>query len=135
MSTLLRTLINSSQFLKITSLFFGYSLWVILSQQQVTSTTVEVPLCFNNTHGILIQNAPEKITIELKGKRKYLQAVDYKSLAAHINAQELNEETNIVTITEEQLLLPSCITVSMSTPVQINVKKLATTTKQVTDAS
>src|SRR5436190_12042377 len=96
----LKNLLQSKPSLFIISLFFGYSFWHIASTNQIITTTLTVPLCFNipDNYDII---APEKIDLTLKGKRIDLYTLDIQSLAAHITIDKLSDEKHGIIIKEK----------------------------------
>lgn len=112
----------SNIFLKSSSIIIGYLFWLLISDAYITNIWVEVPLCFyNNDQNIAIE-APEKIYVQLKGKRSRLYNLDKKSLAIHINAQDLKPALNSCKLTADHLFLPSGIILSDYCPGNLIIK-------------
>lgn len=106
----LKNLFFNSTVLKIVCLLCGYSFWYIASFNAVITAQITIPLSFiGTTHNYTI-DAPETITIILKGKRSDLYALDTHTLAAHINIDNFNPGKHGVIITEQHLFLPNTIT-------------------------
>src|SRR5580693_2934536 len=114
----LKYLLLNNAPLKIISLVLGYSFWHIATINQIITTTVTIPLCFNLAENYTI-NAPEKINITLKGKRSDLYTIDISSLAAHIDATKLSLGKHGILINEHNLFLPQTISVVCYKPSNI----------------
>lgn len=122
----------SNSFLKVSSLIIGYFFWVIIAQSRITSTWIKIPLICNTNETTTIQ-APESVMVEVKGKRSFLQCLDKKTLAAHINAQNLQPGTYTYILNSENIPLPSALMLTRSIPLNIAItvsKQLSTTDMQ-----
>ncbi len=117
---LLRSTVTSSIFLKATSLILGFLLWSTISNLFPRSIWIEVPVCFYNT-GSYKMRAPETINVELTGKRAYIKQINKDTIALHIDAQSLHSGDNLLTITQEMLLLPAAISVATVIPHKVIV--------------
>ncbi len=111
----LRTTFSSTLFLKATSLVIGFLLWSTINHLFTYSTWVTVPVCFYNSTDKLIQ-APESVAVELTGKRAHLRHIDKEALAVHLDASLLSPGTHKLSLSSEQLLLPSTISITTVIP-------------------
>ncbi len=123
MALRIKTVLLGNAPLKVFSLILGYALWYIIGNAMSTTASLNVPLSFYNVPENTKVNAPESITIQIRGKRSLLRALDTDRLAIHINAQELNEETNSITLTNNMLLLPETINLVHYSPSNIVVER------------
>jgi hypothetical protein len=91
--------------LKACAFILGFSFWYILGQFRPIELSYAVPLIFyeNKAHTL---EAPETVTVCLKGYKNDFYNLDLKELAVHLNADLLHEGKNFVQITEEHLFLP-----------------------------
>lgn len=95
--------------LKISALLFGYTFWYVFGQSHTSSAWITVPLCFYNVPKQTVIKGPETISLKIIGKRSELRLLDIDQLAIHINAEELTQGKNLLTITEKSILLPEPI--------------------------
>lgn len=119
--------------LKVISLILGYTLWHIFANSHTKSIDIQVPLCFYSVPENHTIKAPDTVTVCLTGKRTQLYALNKKSLAVHINAQNLTPGTVPIAITSESLFLPNTIKLVHYIPsnVQVTVKSVKTPKKEV----
>lgn len=108
--------------LKIMSIFFGVSLWYILSQQRNDSITVDVPICFYNTTPQVAINAPETIRISLYAKRSDLIALDFSQLAIHLDAKQLQKPSTNMYLESRHLFLPATIKLVDYSPAPVLIR-------------
>ncbi len=76
----LKTLLQSPIILKSSALIIGISLWSIISASYETTIEIKAPICFYNNDPELQINAPEEITLCIKGRRSLLK----NSLQSHL---------------------------------------------------
>ncbi len=112
-------LISNRILLKVCSFITGYLLWLMIAYHHAAIIHITVPLCFYNTHGKLLKNAPEKVTVVLRSTRNILAALDLEQLALHIDAQHLREGKQCLAIHRHHLLLPSQVTFLHTIPANI----------------
>lgn len=105
----LKNILWNNLTLKIMSLLLGYSFWVMISQTLPVTISLPVPLSFYNVAPDIKINAPETITITLRGKRAHLNHIDYGTIAFHIDGTTLQEGKNYIPLKAEQLFLPESI--------------------------
>jgi YbbR domain-containing protein len=111
-----------NSFLKVSSLIIGYLLWSVVADSYVTSIWVDVPLCFYNNDQAMCVEAPEMVNVQLKGRRAVLYNLDKKSLAIHINIQDLKPGLNPYTLTTKDLFLSPAITLGDYIPYKVIIK-------------
>jgi hypothetical protein len=95
--------------LKITALLFGYTFWYVFGQSHTSSAWITVPLCFYNVPKEVVIKGPETISLKIIAKRSDLRILypdHFDKLAIHINAEELTQGKNLLTLTEQSILLP-----------------------------
>jgi len=102
----LKTELFNNVTLKIVSCFLGYAIWLTIGQSHSTSMQISVPLCFYAMPENYAVNAPETLTLELRGKRADLRNIDTQALALHIQGQDLQEGPNQIPISTASLFLP-----------------------------
>lgn len=107
--------------LKLISLLLGYAFWYIFSSAHTMSIWLTIPVCFYAMPEQMKITGPEQITLKIAGKREYLRSLDLKSLAAHINAQQLSVGLQKITINEDMLFLPDTIKLVHCYPITIDV--------------
>ncbi|BDC34287.1 hypothetical protein Noda2021_02450 [Candidatus Dependentiae bacterium Noda2021] len=115
MTIKLKTLVNQLT-LKIAALALGYIVWSVFCCQQVIEISVNVPVCFYNLNDNFQLECAEKLTLALKGRRNDLAAVEYDTLAVHIDGADLRQGPNHIYPSEKNLFLPSTIRISHIQP-------------------
>ena len=108
--------------LKIISLIIGYSFWVLLSSNHITSIDLTIPLAFYNTQHKAVE-APEEIQVTVRGQRSEFHRLS-RTIALHIDTEELSEGTNIVHVEDRLLLLPDTLKLVHSLPETLPIKTL-----------
>lgn len=112
--------------LKCIALVIGYTFWYIFGSSHTTTVQLSVPLCFYNLAAYHTISAPESILVKIAGKRSDIRAVAVDQLAVHIDAEELHDGRNLITITHHNLLLPECIKLVHYVPSNPTVELLQT---------
>jgi len=112
--------LNNAQ-IKIISLILGYSFWHIVSQSHTSNIWLEAPICFYQAPKNIDIEAPEKIKIQLSGKRADLYTINTETLAFHINMQDTQAGNQVIRISENQLLLPESIKMVRCYPANIAI--------------
>jgi hypothetical protein len=102
-------MLKTNHALKMTSLIFGFTFWVIFSNNHLSTMNMEVPLCFFGEIDTKEIDAPETIHIQLSGKRFDLYHLNRDALALHINIDELSNGHHVLEITPQKLFLPQTI--------------------------
>ena len=123
MALSLVTAIKNNIVLKCMALILGSSLWLMISSVHTTTLWVEVPVSFYNQHDHIVINAPETIQVQLSGNRSALRAIDPDRLAVHIDAQELHNGKNPITLHAHNLFLPDLISVVNYSPLNSYIEK------------
>ncbi len=123
MKYIIKPLILNNLNLKIVSLIFGYCLWSMVSPYFTIERTYTVPVCFYPNSEI-VRQAPESITVTLRGARTNLNAVCPGELSAHVSTDLLRHGKQRLEITSDMLFLPSSITMVNYSPLHayINVQ-------------
>jgi hypothetical protein len=108
---------------KISAFIIGFFCWSHLNILQHHTITCTIPLCFYNQEYLdehkLSLEAPETITITLRGKKGDLARIDYSALATHINAAQLHKGKNGIFLTSKDLFLPDTISVIHYSPLPL----------------
>jgi hypothetical protein len=87
----------------------GYTFWYIFSHSHTTTAWITIPLCFYNVPTQNCIRAPESVSVKIAGKRVDLRSLDINELAIHVNADQLHEGKNVLTLTPETIFLPESI--------------------------
>lgn len=95
--------------LKAVSCILGCALWSLLGQMYTVHRSFTVPLCFYALKDDMTLTAPETIKIIVAGKRTTLSYLKLENIVAHVDARSFEEGKNRVSLTEEELFLPSSI--------------------------
>jgi hypothetical protein len=101
--------------INILAIIMGILWWSFLSELHRAQRTVTIPLCFYKGGNYTI-TAPEQVTITLSGKKSQLRTLDSTTLAAHIDATSLPEQSSVLMLTEKHLLLPQTINLLSYSP-------------------
>lgn len=108
--------------LKVASLILGTCFWLILSNALPTTRSITVPICFHSvSRNHMPENAPESVTVTLRGRKKVVRSLDATTLALHIDASTLKPGKHLITANNENLLLPHSIAVIEQTPARLCV--------------
>jgi len=103
----LRKLITNNYNLAISSTFIGFCFWYFLGSMRQIEIHLNVPLSFYGEQlEKYLLDAPESITIFLKGFRKDFYNLQLKSLAIHHNADALHLGANTLSVSAKDLFLP-----------------------------
>lgn len=115
----MRLLINNVRLTNFTinsmAIIFGILWWSVLSNLHRAQRTITIPLCFYNTNQLHV-TAPETIAITISGKRSHLRSLNASNVAIHMDAQSLPEQTSILNIRQEHLLLPQNVNLVSYSP-------------------
>lgn len=119
MNLSLQNILLNRHSLRMSSLLIGFLLWSALSNVQYDHITVTIPLCvYGEQTEVITYKLPETISVTLKAKKNSLRAIDFTTLAAHVDAQEIIMHKNI-TVTNKHLLLPDSIAVACYKPLNL----------------
>lgn len=120
MTALIKNAFLNNKTIKILSLILGYSLWCLIGNLYVQTTTQKVPICFYNIpENVTIETKPEIVSVQLSGKRSDLSHCS--DLAIHINASSLMAGEHKIAPSEELLFLPKTINLVHYQPLVINL--------------
>jgi hypothetical protein len=108
MNLSLRKLFLSKHVLKVNALILGYWLWSIISTQQVTTVAYTVPLSFYGDQEVAVE-APEYVTLTLRGYKKDLLLIMADELAVYCNTDMLARGKFPLVLTQKSLFLPDSI--------------------------
>lgn len=115
-------LLLSAPFIKINACIIGYGIWVIFSQSQVITHTIQVPVCFYKIAENQEIIAPDTITIIVSAQRKILQKFDAYNSAIHLDASILDLGSNHVMLGKENLFLPDEINLVNLIPSHLQIQ-------------
>lgn len=109
--------------LKVLASIVGYGLWIALANSQIKQLELSVPISFGELNPSLQISSPQTINAKISGKRADLQRLDFKSLGAYLNLNELNQAGSYqLHISPQQLFLPNKIKLLEYYPVVIDIK-------------
>ena len=117
----LYSIITNKNSLKISSLFLGCVFWSLLNQSYFITLNISLPFSLYNIGNETFVDAPETVTVWLKGKRTAFAQIDLKALAVHVDTLTLKQGLNHVTLTEKMLFLPHsiCLVHYYSSPIKV----------------
>lgn len=107
--------------LKISAFILATVLWYVLSQSRVVYHTISVPVCFYNVAQNINIMAPETIDVTVAGKRQDIRALLGSSCGIHIDATTLHENTNRLSLTENNIFLPHNISMVHCNPTYVEI--------------
>ena len=122
MLTPLHIALRTNHSLKIIACIIGFTLWSLMSDLHYITKTFVVPVHFYNSENSIIQEAPENVTVRLQGKKSDFRYLNFTTLAAHIDAKTLLQQTNLIHLTAEQLFLPQTIKLVSYKPLCLTIK-------------
>ncbi len=104
----LKKLLTHNALLKVVSCILACSIWYIISHNQKITLRFNLPVCFDcgNDPRYVIQ-APERLMVDIAGKRSDLADLDLKNLAVHIPVHTIQPGIYPLIVTEATLLLPA----------------------------
>jgi len=119
-------LLLSRHFIKINALLIGYGLWILLSQYQIITRKIQVPLCFYKTEENSRIIAPDTIDILVSAPRKSFLNFDTYNSAIHIDGSRFVLGNNYIFFEKENLFLPDTINLLNLIPshIQIQLQKI-----------
>ncbi len=123
---LMSGLITTRPFLNIASGIMGFFLWYTISQAQVLTHTMALPVYFDNLSPEQSIQAPEKLEITLRANQATLRMCKYSG-ALHINAQTLPAGTHLFFPHKENFLLPNNAQIVTYQPIKIHLEVSTTT--------
>lgn len=115
-------LLLSRPFIKINACIIGYGMWIIFSQHQIITSTMQVPLCFYKIADNQKIIAPDTIDIVISAPRKTLQKFDAYNSAIHLDASTLDLGNNHVMLIKENLFLPDEINLVNLIPSHLQIQ-------------
>jgi len=121
MKQMLKKIVLNNPQIKIISVILGYFFWYVISQSHIADITISAPVCFYKKPKNLQIEAPEKIKIQLSGKRADLYTIDMNTIAFHIDMQNATVGKKLVPLTKKQLLLPESIRLVRCQPAIITI--------------
>ena len=108
--------------LRIHAVLLGFSIWFIISQHHVVSTTRTVALSFYNQPKNTRLYAPENITISSFGPKSHLNQLFHSEYALHVNLSGYKAGTHTIELTQEDLFLPQSVKLLQLNPSIIQIK-------------
>jgi len=112
----LESILVSNVFLFFCSLLIGYSLWIMLSQQQILQHTIDMPVVVFQQQAIVHQSA---INVKLEGTRAQLRSLQYSPPQVTFYREEHPE--NQIAILPADILLPETISLVDYWPKTVNL--------------
>jgi hypothetical protein len=121
----LKSTLKSNATLKALSIIIGYGVWNMISAHQTYTASLQIPVCFYHESATQMIDAPERIMIQLQGKKNVLRGINRKTLALHIDASQLHHGPNPLLVDQAILFLPDTVKVVHYSPtnIVINVKE------------
>lgn len=120
MNSILKKSLLANKILKIVSLILAFATWSLLSQYQIMSTWIEIPICFYNVAPTMkvIANQ-EKISIQVQGKAADI--CQCHNLALHVDAGNFKPGQQRICPCAEQLFLPNSVKLVHNKPLYIEI--------------
>ncbi len=115
-------LLLSRPFIKINACLLGYGLWVLLSQHQIITTTIQAPVCFYKISDDTTIIAPDTINLTIRASKKVLQRFDAYNSAIHLDASNLELGNNYILLEKENLFLPDEINLVNLIPSSLQIQ-------------
>lgn len=115
-----RIALDNSLAHKACALLIGIGIWGVVSSVHDETITINTPLYFYNVPTSTKISAPSHLQLTLSGSRKDLGAINYQTLAAHIDAQKMLLQGGMV-VKSEALFLPNTVKVVHYTPMNVTL--------------
>lgn len=117
-----KSLLANKPTLKVCSFILGCLVWNVISNHQVVTRTITIPVCFHAMPGtIRITQAPENIQIAVRAHRKDLYQLSTATSSLQIDGRTLQIGTNTVALQREKLVVPDRIAVLDYSPSAITI--------------
>ncbi|MGC2310985.1 MAG: CdaR family protein [Candidatus Babeliaceae bacterium] len=114
-TTRINQLLNSTSIAKISAFSIALFIWSLMTSWRILEITQLIPLHFY-TKLYTITQIPQTIQVTLKGPRTALKQIDWKSLAAHIDLDQVKNPQVPFMLVQEHLNLPNTIKLLSSNP-------------------
>ena len=118
----IQSIILSRPMLKVHAVILGFSIWFIISQSHIVSTTRTVPLSFYHQRKNRQIYAPEAISITAFGPKGHLNQLFHSEYAVHINLNSYKPGTHKIELSQEDLFLPQTVKLLQLNPSIIQIK-------------
>ncbi|MCK5633244.1 hypothetical protein KAH94_05810 [bacterium] len=126
MKNFLKRVFFSNIQIKLFSFALGYICWSIINQSHSDTTWIDIPVYFYQAEKNAMIEAPEMVKVSLLGKRSDLRSLDTSKTAVHIDTRNLKQGEQIITLSEQQTILPEKVKIDRWAPEKISVKLEAT---------
>jgi len=118
----MKTLLAHNSIVKVTSLGFGFCIWLIISQNQIVSITKIVPLSFYNQPKNCTVYAPETIAISAFGPKQHLVQTFTSEYAIHLNLGQYQTGNYEIELSNHDLFLPQSVKLLQLKPTLLQIK-------------
>jgi YbbR domain-containing protein len=85
------------------------------------SVTYSVPVALQQSSNLVVTNKPDHVDVTLRGLRKYVRAIDPKNLCIAVDAGQLAEGANHISVTSATLGLPNVVSVVDYNPMNLTI--------------
>lgn len=103
----LKKIVFSNACMMICSVIIGYSLWFMLSQNQIIQDTIAVPTTIFNANNTVLHHTTTSVTVE--GARFILKSIQYHPPRISIYTDEHRESPFVITTSD--ILLPETLSI------------------------
>lgn len=115
-------LLLSRPFIKINACLIGYGMWLVISQHQIITDTINVPVCFYKIPENVTITAPETVRITIKAPKNMIYHYAYEQPAIHLDISSYHLGIHDIRLEKENLFLPDGINLINLTPSLIQVQ-------------
>lgn len=112
----IKNILLSNSFILLCSITIGYSLWLMLSQNQIIAQTITTPAVVYHKQTVINQTP---IIIHVEGSRTQLRTLNYQPPQITFYREEHPE--NLINITPHDILLPETVNLVDYAPKSISL--------------
>ena len=112
----IKKVLLSNAMMIVCSIIIGYSLWLMLSQNQIIQQTLAIPVHIHDQDEVVSKNPIHAL---IEGTREQLRSLRYHTPAIHLYLDEIKHPT--YEIKANDILLPETLTVIKFWPKIINL--------------
>lgn len=112
----------ANHLLKCTAIILSVLCWLYINYNKEVTCSVQVPLLFDHTETKNSLHAPETVTLQVRGTRSALYALDKDSAAIHIDARDLQNGEYPLVVSRDTIFLPDSVSMVNYMPCNISVQ-------------
>ena len=112
----------ANHLLKCAAIILSVLCWLHINYNKEVTCSIQVPLLFDHADIERTFHAPETMTLQVRGTRSALYALDKKSSAVHIDARDLQLGEQTLIVSRDAIFLPDSVCMLNYMPCNISVQ-------------